>query len=92
MHPFLFSRASGCLRLWLEQDTVCPTCRSSLSDELETGERRRGREVREMREVGEEGEEGEAGGGTGTGSCTSTEHPSSAGYPPSLWSCTKMAS
>ena len=24
----------GCLRSWLEQDTVCPTCRRSLSEDL----------------------------------------------------------
>ncbi len=26
-----------CLRAWLEQDTVCPTCRSSLSEDLRNG-------------------------------------------------------
>ena len=29
-----------CLRAWLEQDTVCPTCRMSLSDDLHQAGRR----------------------------------------------------
>ena len=29
-----------CLRAWLEHDTVCPTCRISLSDDLHQGGRR----------------------------------------------------
>ena len=33
----LFSLSRGCLRSWLEQDTVCPTCRRSLSDNLRNG-------------------------------------------------------
>ena len=49
--PFL--RSSGCLRLWLEQDTVCPTCRWSLSSELQTRERRGGEVPGERREEGE---------------------------------------
>lgn len=28
----------GCLRSWLEQDTVCPTCRRSLSQDLASGQ------------------------------------------------------
>ena len=28
----------GCLRSWLEQDTVCPTCRRSLSQDLANGQ------------------------------------------------------
>lgn len=28
----------GCLRSWLEQDTVCPTCRRSLSQDLTGGQ------------------------------------------------------
>ena len=29
--------SSGCLRSWLEQDPVCPTCRQSLSSSLHQG-------------------------------------------------------
>lgn len=32
-----FSLLSACLRLWLEQDTVCPTCRYSLREDLRRG-------------------------------------------------------
>ena len=30
----MFLNCRGCLRSWLEQDTVCPTCRRSLSQDL----------------------------------------------------------
>ena len=30
----VFLNYRGCLRSWLEQDTVCPTCRRSLSQDL----------------------------------------------------------
>ncbi len=33
----LHSSHRVCLRAWLEQDTVCPTCRRSLSDDLREG-------------------------------------------------------
>ena len=46
---------SGCLRLWLEQDTVCPTCRFSLSAELRTGSRRGGQEREEEEGEGVQG-------------------------------------
>ena len=32
---FVFLVNSSCLRSWLEQDTSCPTCRTSLSDPQE---------------------------------------------------------
>ena len=37
--PFLLP--SGCLRSWLEQEPVCPTCRRSLNNDLRSDEQPR---------------------------------------------------
>ena len=41
-----------CLRAWLEQDTVCPTCRFSLSDDLHQTGRQAALRQREREERG----------------------------------------
>lgn len=43
----LLTACRGCLRSWLEQDTVCPTCRRSLSDNLRHDAEGEEREERE---------------------------------------------
>ena len=39
--------SSGCLRSWLEQDPVCPTCRQSLSSSLHESASNQGRNERQ---------------------------------------------